>query len=52
MFYDTQPDGSPNETLISNPARFWEVGNNVFLQYDKQADGSYAGGLVMWVGEW
>ncbi|MEO7911259.1 MAG: alanine--tRNA ligase [Roseiflexaceae bacterium] len=41
MFYDTQPDGPPGETLISNPARFWEVGNNVFLQYDKQADGEY-----------
>jgi len=41
MFYDTQPDGPPGETLVSNPARFWEVGNNVFLQYDKQADGRY-----------
>ena len=41
MFYDTQPDGPPGETLVSNPARFWEVGNNVFLQYDKQTDGRY-----------
>jgi alanyl-tRNA synthetase len=41
MFYDTQPDGPPGQTLISNPERFWEVGNNVFLQYDKQADGRY-----------
>ena len=41
MFYDTQPDGPTGETLVSNPARFWEVGNNVFLQYDKQADGRY-----------
>jgi alanyl-tRNA synthetase len=41
MFYDTQPDGPPGETLVSNPARFWEVGNNVFLQYDKQADRRY-----------
>jgi alanyl-tRNA synthetase len=41
MFYDTQPDGPPDETLINNPARFWEIGNNVFLQYDKQADGRY-----------
>jgi alanyl-tRNA synthetase len=41
MFYDTQPDGPPGETLISNPDRFWEIGNNVFLQYDKQADGRY-----------
>jgi alanyl-tRNA synthetase len=41
IFYDTQPDGPPGETPIRNPARFWEVGNNVFMQYDKQADGSY-----------
>ena len=41
MFYDTQPDGPAGETLVSNPARFWEVGNNVFLQYDKQADRRY-----------
>jgi alanyl-tRNA synthetase len=41
MFYDMQPDGPLGETLVSNPARFWEVGNNVFLQYDKQADGRY-----------
>jgi alanyl-tRNA synthetase len=41
IFYDTQPNGPPNETLVSNPARFWEVGNNVFLQYDKQADRRY-----------
>jgi alanyl-tRNA synthetase len=41
IFYDTQPDGPPGETPISNPARFWEVGNNVFMQYDQQPDGSY-----------
>ncbi len=41
MFYDMYPDRPPGETLVSNPARFWEVGNNVFLQYDKQADGRY-----------
>jgi alanyl-tRNA synthetase len=41
IFYDTQPNGPPDETLVSNPARFWEVGNNVFLQYDKQADRRY-----------
>jgi alanyl-tRNA synthetase len=39
MFYNTQPDGPPDETLVTNPARFWEVGNNVFLQYDKQPGG-------------
>src|SRR4029079_9158729 len=41
IFYDTQPDGPPGETLVTNSARYWEIGNNVFLQYDKQADGSY-----------
>jgi alanyl-tRNA synthetase len=42
MFYDMVPDGPPGETPVSNPARFWEVGNNVFMQYDKRADGSFA----------
>ncbi len=41
IFYDTQPERPLGETPISNPERFWEVGNNVFMQYDKQADGSY-----------
>lgn len=41
IFYDTRPDGPAAETLLSSPARFWEIGNNVFLQYDRQADGRY-----------
>lgn len=41
MFYDIAPEGPPGETPVSNPARFWELGNNVFMQYDKLADGSY-----------
>ncbi|HEX5691573.1 MAG TPA: alanine--tRNA ligase, partial [Roseiflexaceae bacterium] len=41
VFYDTQPDGPPGETPSSNPRRFWEVCNNVFMQYDLLADGSY-----------
>jgi alanyl-tRNA synthetase len=41
MFYDTEPDGPSGETPASNPRRFWEIGNNVFLQYDRQADGRY-----------
>lgn len=41
IFYDMQPGGPPGETPTSNPARFWEVGNNVFMQYDQRADGSY-----------
>ena len=41
MFYDMEPDGPSDETPASNPVRFWEVWNNVFMQYDKQADGTY-----------
>jgi alanyl-tRNA synthetase len=41
MFYDTQPDGPPSETPATNSQRFWEVGNNVFMRYDQQSDGSY-----------
>jgi len=41
MFYDTNPDGPPDETPETNPSRFWEVWNDVFMQYDKQADGKY-----------
>ena len=41
MFYDMDPDGPPGETPETNPHRFWEVWNDVFMQYDKQADGRY-----------
>ena len=41
IFYDTDSDGPHDETPATNPGRFWEVGNNVFLQYDRQADGRY-----------
>jgi alanyl-tRNA synthetase len=41
IFYDRQPDGPQGETPETNPRRFWEVWNNVFMEYDKQADGSY-----------
>ncbi len=45
IFYDMQPDGPQDETPATgsplNPARFWEVWNNVFMQYEKHADGSY-----------
>lgn len=39
IFYDLQPDGPAGETLITNPQRFCEIWNNVFMQYDQQADG-------------
>jgi alanyl-tRNA synthetase len=42
MFYDMHPDGPADETLVTNPSRFWEVWNDVFMQYDKRADGTYA----------
>ena len=40
VFYDSSPDGPPDETPATTPDRFWEICNNVFLQYDKQTDGS------------
>ena len=41
IFYDMNPDRPPDETPATNPQRFWEVWNNVFMQYDQQADGRY-----------
>jgi len=41
MFYDTEPNGPSSQTPQTNPNRFWEVWNDVFMQYDKQADGTY-----------
>jgi alanyl-tRNA synthetase len=41
MFYDMRPDGPAGENPRTNPRRFWEVWNDVFMQYDKQADGRY-----------
>jgi alanyl-tRNA synthetase len=41
MFYDVDPDGPPEDTVVTNPGRFWEVWNDVFMQYDKRADGTY-----------
>lgn len=41
MFYDMEPDGITGETPKTNPHRFWEMWNDVFMQYDKQADGTY-----------
>lgn len=41
MFYDMAPTGPADETPATNKARFWEMWNDVFMQYDKQADGRY-----------
>jgi alanyl-tRNA synthetase len=41
MFYDMDPDGPPDETPATHPTRFWEVWNDVFMEYDKRADGRY-----------
>ena len=42
MFYDVDPDGPDDQTPATHPERFWEVWNDVFMQYDKRADGRYA----------
>ncbi len=39
IFYDMQPDGPADETPATHPQRFWEVWNNVFMQYDQGPDG-------------
>jgi alanyl-tRNA synthetase len=41
IFYDMMPDKTPGETPETNKRRFWEVWNNVFMEYEKQSDGSY-----------
>ncbi len=41
IFYDREPDGPDGQTPETNPRRFWEIWNNVFMDYDKQPDGSY-----------
>ena len=41
VFYDSMPDGPPDETPATNPQRFWELCNNVFMAYEKLPDGGY-----------
>ena len=40
MFYDTEPSGKGPIDPSTNP-RFVEIWNDVFMEYDKQTDGSY-----------
>lgn len=42
IFYDTNPNGPADETPATNGQRFVEIWNNVFMQYDQQADGQMA----------
>jgi len=42
IFYDMNPDGPDDETPATNGQRFVEIWNNVFMQYDQQADGQMA----------
>ncbi len=41
MFYDTDPKAGEKIDPSSNSNRFVEIWNDVFMAYDKQADGSY-----------
>jgi alanyl-tRNA synthetase len=41
VFYDSMPDGPADETPATNPPRFWELCNNVFMAYEKLPDSQY-----------
>ena len=41
MFYDVDPNSKGPVDPASNPNRFVEIANDVFMEYDKQAHGSY-----------
>jgi alanyl-tRNA synthetase len=41
VFYDVEPLGEPGATPGTQPHRFVELSNNVFMAYERRADGSY-----------
>lgn len=41
IFYDLDPGGPPDQDPGTHPQRFWEIWNNVFMEYERHADGSY-----------
>ncbi len=41
MFFDTDPAGPAGENPGTAPQRFCEMWNDVFMQYEKRADGRY-----------
>lgn len=54
MFFDFDPDGAPNDHPANSDRRFLEIGNNVFMSYQKTENGfiplekpniDYGGGL-------
>ncbi|HEU5089892.1 MAG TPA: alanine--tRNA ligase, partial [Roseiflexaceae bacterium] len=41
IFFDLEPGGPSEQTPDTHPARFREIWNNVFIQYDKQSNGLF-----------
>ena len=41
IFYDTNPAGPAGVSPAADPERFWEIGNIVFIEYNRRPDGSY-----------
>jgi len=41
IFYDVDPAGPAGANPAADPGRFWEIGNVVFIQYDREENGRY-----------